>query len=37
MGKSDMDDLIDLLFDLLDLFDYLVEVLRNLGNFLSGI
>lgn len=36
-AKSTLDDLIDLFFDLLDLIDYLVEVIRNFGNLLSGI
>lgn len=36
-GKSTMDDLIDLFFDFLDLINYLVEVIRNIGNLLSGI
>lgn len=33
---TSFDDLIDFLFELLDLIDLFIEVLRNLGEFLSG-
>ena len=37
-GKAvDLDALIDLIFDLFDLLDLVIDVLRNLGNYLSGI
>ena len=32
----DFSYLVDLVFDVLDLFNYIIEVLRNFGEFLSG-
>lgn len=32
----DLDEIIDFLFDLFDLLDLIIDVLRNLGNYLSG-
>ena len=32
----DINDLVDFLFDLFDLLDLIIDVLRNLGDYLSG-
>jgi len=34
---SELDSIIDLLFDLFDLFNLIIEVMRNLGEYLSGL
>ena len=33
----DFDAIIDFLFDLFDLIDMIIEVMRNLGEYLSGL
>lgn len=35
MNKYSATDVLDFLFDLFDLLNFLIEIFRNLGNFLS--
>jgi len=34
---ADIDEIIDFIFDLFDLLNLILDVLRNFGNYLSGV